>query len=615
VKVIYILFYILYFSSACLATDLRFASEKCNELGNTGTFDPYQCFESFQFEGKSEINTLEATSGKMSTHLQKIGTLKNLATIIKAKFLNNLVLNYQQNLIIAQNLGADVVKLRKRIQTAGKSCGVAGSESVRDKFSSSHDLVTKNHQGDKNKIHKKKYLKKLYAAFIEANRLKTLLEQYQKYAPDNVEVINRINKDMQNLYRFFPILGHVQKNGVNGGNISKLFLGRVLTKNPRPENAYFNAYETSEDINSILEMPMGSELQTTFPKASPKIHRKNPYLYKAVHHQIIQDDFSDAMYEKRVPLWAEEAALNNIKSIDKLCDADPCDIFKMVPHEIGQMIDSVKNEHTKTALQTSICQCKIDFRDDTVSPLIHLGLIAGTIGAGLGCIAFPPACIAAAVIGLTSATVGVSDWKTVSKNNDRIINQAITNSSVSDYDKYFLEQMETLNDSNDEAMLSTILLPLEFLGAAGDAVVVVKGVGKFVSSSLSVTKKMPALPRTTTDVERRLTTKIEDSKDLRQGPRRHDADQREYLDLLEEDLGNDMVKYLDEYNPGNVHKLSKPDNIYLAGLIEALEGNIKKPAGFDNWDSSAQIKFMSDEKIKIKKVIDDVITQCKGKAK
>lgn len=612
---IYLITIFSLFSSISLATDLRFGSEKCVELGNSGTFDPYQCFENFQLEGMSEVDELEGTSGRMSTHLQKVGTLKNLSTILKSRFLNNLVQNYQQNLIIAQNLGADTSKLRKQIQLAGKSCGATGAELIKKRFSSSHDLITKNHSPEKNKEYKDKYLKKLYAAFIEANRLKTLLEQYQKYAPSKTKIISRINKDMQNLYRFFPILGHVQKNGVNGGNISKLFIGRVLVKNPRPENSIYHAYETSEDINSILEMPPGFQLKTSFPKASPRIHRKNPYLYKAIHHQISLDDFKDAMYEERVPTWAEEAALTNIKSIDKVCEANPCDIFKMVPHEIGQMIDSVENEHTKTALQTSICQCNIDFKDDTISPLIHFGLIAGTIGAGLGCIAFPPACIAAAVIGVTSMTVGVSDWKTVSKNNDRIINQAITNSSVSDYDKYFSQQMKTLDDSNDEAMLSSILLPLEFLGGAGDVIVVAKGVGKFVSKSVSVAKKTPPTPKALTEAERRLTTKIDDSNDLRQGPRRHDSDQREYLDLLEKDLGDDMVKYLDEYNPGNIHNLSKPDNIYLAGLIDTLEGDIKKPTGFDNWDPSAQIKFMSDEKIKIKKVVDEVITQCRGKAK
>lgn len=503
--------------ASSFALSLKYGSKTCQQFRDSGKItetDISTCFENFKVTVAPEGESLAPDVNDISQHIIRVGTLENLSTILKNKFLNNAAAKYKQNLILTKGMGLDDAPLKRKIKQSTASC-TQYSDKLSTHLEEVHDTIPKASPKEISKL-KKNYTKKLYSAYVEIHRLENLLKINKKYRAHDKQQINKIQKDLENIYKHYPLLTHIDKKGINSTRYSKSFVQRMMLKlrMRRPEQTITHSYETHPEINKFLDIKENNQ-QTKFVKTKRPFQNKNPYLYKLLHEKIQNSEYKDAFFEKKIEEAIMDSANNSLDSIKKICNANPCKMFSYAPYEVADMINNVTDSYTKDQLTQAACECKIGYQKETISTGIHLGLVAGTIGLAVGCVAFPPLCIGALTLGFIGTAAGLKDYQTVSENNENLIEESRVISSRSEFDKNYQLVLADLDESNKEMFMANVFLPLEFLGGAGDVVASLKHapkvISKFTKGSKAVDTPVQHLDITITKPTDQLASSLFDS--------------------------------------------------------------------------------------------------------
>lgn len=498
-------------------TSLKYQSEICQNLSHQSSVENMTCIKSLQFYESSAISELINASENLETY-SSVNDLKNA---LNKHFQNNILNSYKQNLIIAHGLGVNLNGIDDQINALPQNCGL--SSELKPKLKEFANALPKDSQFNKSELKnlsklRHEYKKRIRAAMIEHHRISTLLKEYERNKPDDSETILGLKKDLLTLYQFYPILAHVSENGNRMTDLVNSDLA-VIKGGRAQEDMAFNPYFTHQNINQILKLPRTHFINTrtepsnSYAKRRINIHdepilnqeidcndgRKvdssgksyRIHAYEYIHHYFQCDNKTNHWVDTKINDYALSAVQGSFKGIEKLCDDNSCESFKLIPDQIGKIVSKVVDENAKTSLQKFICDCEIEKEDETFSTMVHLGIAAGTIGAAIGCIAFAPVCAVAAVAGIAGAGLGISDFNTTINNTNRTIAQTRAISAVSDYQEDYLEQLKRLELAKENESTAYLFLPLEFLGAGGDFAVVTKTAYRLGKSNIKAFTSTP----------------------------------------------------------------------------------------------------------------------------
>ena len=523
---------------------LLYNSPICSQFSQKSNLADSDCLKDFSIAQGSEVNELASFSNSIKDYGLNIGSIGYLKKIIQAELTQNITRSFHDNLIVARGLGNDLSDIQKKLTLTEIGCDE--QKNVKENFSKLISLMP-SISNEKLKKNKEEYLTKINTAVMEQFRITKLIDRYSNVCKRMIEMnehqsyrhkynqkiqycestVERLKRDLNNLRKHYPILHHVTEDGEYLNQYAVMMLD---TKSGYYREDYdYSLYSTLPDIDQFLSLPKEDSLLTKVINPSdllppdkkfrlPKRHylktdcstemnlvKVSPYEF--MQHKINCKNFSHKNLNKKIESFANQTLLSNIEGLKKICQASPCEIFSLTPHTIGNLIAKVDNQVTKNEVQKYICSCDIQKEDETLSGWAHLGIFTGTIAAAVGCITFAPLCIVAGAAGVIGVSAGVSDFNTQRNNTLAAEKQSHIISAVSSYEDKN-KQILTLAKSQSDYSTAMILLPLEFLGAAGDVVAITKVVTPFrYPSQVAVKSEKSVLKIQETNIAKKNTLK------------------------------------------------------------------------------------------------------------
>ena len=315
-----------------------------------------------------------------------------------------------------------------------------------------------------------------------------------------------------------------------------------------------------------------------------------------MHTQIHGEGYKDSFFEKQIPNLALKSVSSSVTGLKKLCKANACETFKIIPHEIAAITDEISDNDTRDRVDKYICNCKIRYQDDTLPLSLHLGIVAGTIGFAVGCVAFPPLCVATAAMGIIGMGTGVKDFITVRENANLVKEETQSQLAIRDYHKNFVLDHQRYRESQNDYALQAALVPLEFLGASADFAVVYKSVEKYDDIFYPVLKNIGRLPGSLKKAS--TLTHIKSRKTLIQHFKEYDPAtddmRRAWIESAKAstakefvDIENGMLKRINDL--GDKDAVTALTNVHKSIILKGVEELKKKYPDLD-------IQFYSDYK-------------------
>ena len=448
------------FSTSVFGQDLNFDSPRCQELAAETAIADWECRNEFKLDSSAALNEISTTTNNIADHLVEVGTINNLSTFIKQKLLQSHFESFKQKLILAKGLGADLKSFENEVNAI--ECLTL---STKKKYL---DLIEGLNKTPTNNLEKEKqaFYRKMQSVFVETVRLKLVIEKYQDTEDPRLEAARTALRQINTQY---PMIIHSNATAV--GNNAWLLVNRLAKNKANHAELKAQANNTAPNINTLLNLPQN--LSTNF---SSQVEEDN--IFQTMHEQIHGEGYKDSFFEKQIPSLALKSVSSSVIGLEKLCEANACETFKIIPHEIAAITDEISDNDTRDRVDKYICNCKIRYQDDTLPLSLHLGTVAGTIGFAVGCVAFPPLCVATAAVGIVGMGTGVKDFLTVRENANLVKEETQSQLAIRDYHKNFVQDHQRYRESQNDYALQAALLPLEFLGSSADLAVVYKAASK-----------------------------------------------------------------------------------------------------------------------------------------
>ncbi len=469
---------IFIFSTSIFGQDLNFDSPRCQELAAEKALSDWECKNEFILDSSSTLNEIGTTSDNIADHLVEVGTINNLSTFIKQKLMQSHFESFKQKLILAKGLGGDLKGFTNEVDAID-----CLTDSTRKKYL---DLINGLNQVPSENLEKEKqaFYRKIQSVFVETVRLKLVIEKYQDTEDPRLEAARTALRQINTQY---PMIIHSNATAV--GNNAWLLVSRLAKGKATQEELKAQANNTDSNINSILNLPQN--IVTNF-NSQPDENN----IFKSMHNQIHGEGYKDSFFEKQIPNLALKSVSSSVTGLKKLCEANACETFKIIPHEIAAITDEISDNDTRDRVDKYICNCKIRYQDDTLPLSLHLGIVAGTIGFAVGCVAFPPLCVATAAMGLIGMGTGVKDFITVRENANLVKEETQSQVAIRGYHENFVQDHQRFRESQNDYVLQAALLPLEFLGASADFATVYK----VASKSNNTLVPLKAVPQETDEL-------------------------------------------------------------------------------------------------------------------
>lgn len=455
---------IFIFSTSAFGQDLNFDSPRCQELAAEKALPDWECRNEFTLDSSSALNEINTTSDNIADHLVEVGTINNLSNLIKQKLMQSHFESFKQKLILAKGLGGDLKGFINEVEAID-----CLTDSTRKKYL---DLINGLNQVPSKNLEKEKqaFYRKMQSVFVETVRLKLVIEKYQDTDDPRLEAARTALRQINTQY---PMIIHSNATAV--GNNAWLLVSRLAKGKATQEELKAQANNTDSNINALLDLPQS--LATNFNS-----QRDENNIFTSMHTQIHGEGYKDSFFEKQIPNLALKSVSSSVTGLKKLCEANACETFKIIPHEIAAITDEISDNDTRDRVDKYICNCKIRYQDDTLPLSLHLGIVAGTIGFAVGCVAFPPLCVATAAMGLIGMGTGVKDFITVRGNANLIKEETYAQVAIRGYHENFVQDHQRFRESQNDYALQAALVPLEFLGATADFAVVYKAASKTTST-------------------------------------------------------------------------------------------------------------------------------------
>lgn len=499
------LLFTLSFNLDVLAQALNFNSPRCQELTPTNALEISDCHPEFVLQSQSALNDIAQSSENMTDYFLGVGTIENLSQIVKLRLQDSHLESFRQKLILAKGFGKDLSQVASEI--SNNTCIDNSLKEDYLRLISAVDQQTTNSL----ESNRQAYLKELKSAFVEITRLNYLIEQYEN-SGNFPEELEQARSALRALNTYYPILIH--RDSIDVADSTRLVTQRILQSRRAtdqrpaipayhaPENIMLHANQTSDQINSILSMPF--EIPTRLPHPRGRQVR-GLSAYDILHHRIHDLNIGDAQFDREIPEMAMESLNSSLSGLNHICEADPCETFALIPHTIPQLTNTISHSNTRDRVEKFVCNCEIRREDPTLPLSVHLGIVAGTVGLGIGCIAFAPLCIGATAVGMIGVGAGVSDYLVTDRNTQRVEQEyRLTTDARGILYSEFEEDRERLEEAYSNRTSSAAFAFLDVTGGVGDFVVVGGRVVTGLADSLQGARINPpqSLPTTARSVAR-----------------------------------------------------------------------------------------------------------------
>jgi hypothetical protein len=512
--------------------------------------------------------------------------IKNVATLsqlIKVSLINNLEQTLFSQAVSARALGVDLNKFIVGLKTGLYSCekDKLSSRAIQAKMVKKFRAIAKTEATPKGR---KEFYKRLRIANMEFVRLSTLLRQAKEFKQKNNDskldidkYIFDVQKRIEMLYHHYPSLAFFDVDGKTGGEFANLIMERTGKKVQVTKFGFEKmSYRTHPEIDKILKLPP-NDIPSSFDLIYTEHHsfNRSPYTYHAysnTYEKIMND------HEEVEDVWLEDVIrkrmADNLQKItenfEKICNNSPCATFNIAPEVTAKLVAQISRDENYFYMAKEICSCELRKTDEMFNNTTQLTAGLATVGLGVGCFFFPPACAIALTVGAISTGMSVQSYIDDSNNEQRksfvagFKSHGVTN---------YADTLELINEyeqARDKRITSQFWLITEGLFVGGDIAQIVRQTSKGVSvlpkllSNSRSTKFPRGAPEDIKDVKS-LTRKYSDHQFLPKGSN------DKWLELAEKD----NLLLLGNIDSGQLLKtLAELDNPKLAKSLQNLHTDI-----------------------------------------
>jgi len=417
--------FLLCFSASLVGQELEYNLLESGPICTKKNFvyGDVNCIEQYakQMEIRNfDIEYLEKFFNKIvDAHVQK-NHLKKIDQILRNTELSNLLKNIPNSIIVAKGIGLSDKEIKKKLDQVQEKCDAGNFYKMEGKSYSHIFKEILKHQSQRNTNPKAENQRKLFfktfvIAYLEADRIRQMLEKIPLQKKQTREIINNLKERLHLIYHRFPFLTHIDKRGISGKKLTTFISERISTQHKIDFlDLRMGIFYTHPKIDEILKLP-GNNLPTTFTSNNNLFHTKKfQNTYSFLYKSILRNDFDDVWLKQEIIKTIKDNFDLQLENMSDLCTNNYCENFNKNPSLVSQLVKEIAPVYIKSSLEKYICQCNLRHMQQTINPNLRTGAGLNALGFGIGCIFFQVLCPAALV---TSAATGVMTYQDIKDNH------------------------------------------------------------------------------------------------------------------------------------------------------------------------------------------------------